>query len=247
VRKIELPKGRFADIAEEDDLTVQEQWDIEHAGIASESVSAHTTILQLEELRTLEAALPDAARTLEAELTAIVAAPKTGPVRRREAQERLKLMSDARATTALALAYQKLGPEEYAPIDRYEVVRVMCFLRSWDVPGPDGQPIPIPADRSPASVAAFAAVAPNSAMKVISAETVKTNTAPADFERSQDAGSQKLLAEDRELIRLHRWVRFSTAFPSYTEAEYLALPFRKAELMIELAEVERLAQAAERA
>jgi hypothetical protein len=62
-----------------------------------------------------------------------------------------------------------------------------------------------------------------------------------------DAGSQKLLAEDRELIRLHRWVRFSTAFPSYTEAEYLALPFRKAELMIELAEVERLAQAAERA
>jgi hypothetical protein len=182
VRKIELPKGRFADIAEEDDLTVQEQWDIEHAGIASESVSAHTTILQLEELRTLEAALPDAARTLEAELTAIVAAPKTGPVRRREAQERLKLMSDARATTALALAYQKLGPEEYAPIDRYEVVRVMCFLRSWDVPGPDGQPIPIPADRSP-----FAAVAPNSAMKVISAETVKTNTAPADFERSQEA------------------------------------------------------------
>ena len=176
MRKIELPKGRFADIAEEDDLTVQEQWDIEHAGIASESVSAHTTILQLEELR-----------TLEAELTAIVAAPKTGPVRRREAQERLKLMSDARATTALALAYQKLGPEEYAPIDRYEVVRVMCFLRSWDVPGPDGQPIPIPADRSPASVAAFAAVAPNSAMKVISAETVKTNTAPADFERSQEA------------------------------------------------------------
>jgi hypothetical protein len=198
VRKIELPKGRFADIAEEDDLTVREQWDIEHAGIASESVSAHTTILQLEELRTLEAALPDAARTLEAELTAIVAAPKTGPVRRREAQERLKLMSDARATTALALAYQKLGPEEYAPIDRYEVVRVMCFLRSWDVPGPDGQPIPIPADRSPASVAAFAAVAPNSAMKVISAETVKTNTAPADFERSQEALLPKASATPTE-------------------------------------------------
>jgi hypothetical protein len=41
-------------------------------------------------------------------------------------------------------------------------------------------------------------------------------------------------------------VRFLTLFPSYTEAEYLALPFRKAELMIELAEVERLAAAAER-
>jgi len=187
VRRIELPKGRWAEIAEEDDLTVQEQWDIEHAGIASESVAAKTTVLQLEELRSLEAALPDAARTLETDLRAIVAAKSTPAARKREAEARLKLMTDARATNALALAYQKLGPEEYAPIDRFEVVRVMCSLRAWDVTGPDGQVIPIPPDRTPESVAAFARTVPNTVMKAISAETARTNVTPTDFNRSPEA------------------------------------------------------------
>lgn len=187
MRRIELPKGRWAEIAEEDDLTVQEQWDIEHAGIASESVAAKTTVLQLEELRSLEAALPDAARTLETDLQAIVAAKSTPAARRKEAQERLEMMQNARATNALALAYQRLAPEEYAPIDRFEVVRVMCSLRAWDVTGPDGQVIPIPADRTPESVAAFARTVPNTVMKAISAETARTNVTPTDFNRSPEA------------------------------------------------------------
>jgi len=187
VRRIELPRGRWEEIAEEDDLTVQEQWDIEHAGIASESVAAKTTVLQLEELRSLETALPDAARTLETDLRAIVAAKSTPAARKREAEARLKLMTDARATNALALAYQKLGPEEYASIDRFEVVRVMCSLRAWDVTGPDGQVIPIPPDRTPESVAAFARTVPNTVMKAISAETARTNVTPTDFNRSPEA------------------------------------------------------------
>jgi hypothetical protein len=34
------------------------------------------------------------------------------------------------------------------------------------------------------------------------------------------------------------------AFPSYTEAEYKAMPFRRVEMLLELADVEREAQAA---
>jgi hypothetical protein len=116
-----------------------------------------------------------------------VAAKSTPAARKREAEARLKLMTDARATNALALAYQKLGPEEYAPIDRFEVVRVMCSLRAWDVTGPDGQVISIPPDRTPESVAAFARTVPNTVMKAISAETARTNVAPTDFNRSPEA------------------------------------------------------------
>jgi hypothetical protein len=187
MREIELPNGKTAQIGDENDLTIQEQWDIEHAGMESESVGAQMTLLQLEELARLRAAIPEDAIRHEMHLREIINGETGRAAERKEAQEELNTILNARKTVALSLATRRMGPKDYAPVDHFQVVKVLCFLRQWDVTDREGNLIAIPDERTYETVQEFARISPNSVLKLLYDETLRANLDDTNFNKNGGA------------------------------------------------------------
>lgn len=189
-REIELPRGFHATIAEEHDVTVQGQWDLEEAGQRALGAQAHIAMLQVEEVRGVEAAMAPAERADDQALQTIIDDNRSSKKKKEQATLDLSTRRRARADLALALAYKRLAKEDRDAIDQGEMVRLFVFLMEWDVTDHKGESIPLPEWGTPITeelIRQYARSFPNDCMKAVIQGTRTVKIEDVDFGKSPEA------------------------------------------------------------
>jgi len=169
--RVELPKGQWAEIAEADEITVEEKWHLERATVAATAANVRLERFAATLAVKVRNELTDVEKKREAELRSKVANKRLPKAQKDEAQRGIDAINTGIANMAVTMAYGQLSKDDQDAIDHYEAVRVLVFLRDWGLT-PE-RPVPTSLDEL--------RKIPNVVMKEIARRTAGIDITDLDF------------------------------------------------------------------